>query len=219
MNALYLFLSGPAVWLTCFVFFGGFIGRLAFLYGLSRERDRVFYNHADLSWGFKSVFHWLVPWGSASMRLQPFFTAVCFVFHVTLFAVPLFFSGHNILLDEAFHWSLWSMPDGLADILTVVFLLSGAFLLVRRLVRPEVRILTTAWDYALLILTALPFITGFLAAHRWGPYEPTMILHLLSSELLLVLIPFSKLGHMILFFITRMFIGFEMGARRGARAW
>ncbi len=219
MNALYLFLSGPAVWLTCFVFLGGFIGRLAFLYGLSRERDRVLYNHADLSWGFKSVFHWLVPWGSASMRLQPVFTAVFFVFHLTLFAVPLFFSGHNILLDEAFHWSLWSMPDGWADILTVVFLLSGAFLLVRRLVRPEVRILTTAWDYALLILTALPFITGFLAVHRWGPYEPMMILHLLSSELLLVLIPFSKLGHMILFFVTRTFIGFEMGARRGARAW
>jgi hypothetical protein len=35
----------------------------------------------------------------------------------------------------------------------------------------------------------------------------------------LILIPFTKLSHMILFFFTRAFIGFEMGVRRGARSW
>jgi len=219
MNSLYLFLTGPGVWISFFVFFGGFIGRLAFLYGLSLERDRVVYNHASPAWGLKSIGHWLLPWGSASMRLQPVFTAAFFLFHLTLLAVPLFFSGHNILWDEAFHWSLWSMPDGWADALTVVFLLSAAFLLARRLARPEVRILTTAGDYALLVLTTLPFLTGFMAVHHWGPYEAVMILHLLSSEILLILIPFTKLGHVALFFFTRAFIGFEMGSRRGARAW
>ncbi|MGQ9484627.1 MAG: hypothetical protein ACUVSA_06505 [Desulfosoma sp.] len=46
-----------------------------------------------------------------------------------------------------------------------------------------------------------------------------MVLHVLSGEVLLVLIPFTKLGHMVQFFFARAFIGFEMGARRGARAW
>jgi hypothetical protein len=46
-----------------------------------------------------------------------------------------------------------------------------------------------------------------------------LILHILTAEVLLVIIPFSKLGHIILFFFTRAFIGFEMGARRGARTW
>jgi hypothetical protein len=46
-----------------------------------------------------------------------------------------------------------------------------------------------------------------------------LILHIIFSEILLILIPFTKLGHMILFFFTRAFIGFEMGGRRGARSW
>jgi nitrate reductase gamma subunit len=46
-----------------------------------------------------------------------------------------------------------------------------------------------------------------------------MIAHVITGEILLILIPFTKLGHMILFFFTRAFIGFEMGARRGARSW
>jgi len=71
----------------------------------------------------------------------------------------------------------------------------------------------------LLGLTVLPFLTGFLAYHQFGPYETMLILHIIFSEILLVLIPFTKLGHMILFFFSRAFIGFEMGGRRGARSW
>ena len=161
----------------------------------------------------------MIPWGSASMRLQPVFTFVVFVFHVTLLVIPLFLKAHNILWDEAFGISLWSMPDIVADAMTVVLMASIVFLIIRRIVRPEVRILTGAWDYTLLGLITLPFITGFLAYHQLGPYEAVMILHIFFSEILLIFIPFTKLGHMLLFFFTRTFIGFEMGGRRGARSW
>jgi nitrate reductase gamma subunit len=90
---------------------------------------------------------------------------------------------------------------------------------IRRIVRSEVRILTETWDWVLLGFIALPFLTGFLAYHQFGPYELLMTLHLLTAEILLILIPFTKLAHMILFFFTRAFIGFEMGGRRGARSW
>jgi nitrate reductase gamma subunit len=153
------------------------------------------------------------------MRRQPVFTFVVFVFHITLLAVPLFLNAHNILWDESWGISLWSLPDTLSDLMTVILLVSIIFLVVRRLVRSEVRILTEAWDFVLLALTALPFLTGFLAYHQFGPYELMMILHLLTAEIILILIPFTKLAHMILFFFTRAFIGFEMGGRRGARSW
>ena len=103
--------------------------------------------------------------------------------------------------------------------MTVLLIVSGLFLFVRRLLRPEVRILTGVWDYILLILTMTPFISGFLAYHQWGNYEVSFYIHIISAEILLILIPFTKLSHMILFFFTRAFIGFEMGNRRGARAW
>ena len=161
----------------------------------------------------------MVPWGSASMRLQPVFTLVVFIFHFTLLAVPLFFYAHNVMWDEALGISLWSMPNRWADGMSIILMVSIIFLILRRIVRSEVRILTGAWDYILLIITALPFLTGFLAYHQIGPYEPMMIAHVLTGEILLILIPFTKLGHMIFFFFTRAFIGFEMGGRRGARSW
>jgi len=216
---MYDFFTGPALWMTFIIFFVGLIVRITFLFGLSRERDRVFYNHASFKWGIKSVFFWLVPWGTESMRLQPVFTLMVFLFHVCLLATPIFLNAHNILWDEAFGISLWSMPDGWAVALTTIMIFSGVFLLVRRLVRAEVRILTGAWDYILLFITLLPFITGFLAYYQWGPYDTLLLLHIISGELLLVLIPVSKLGHMLLFFFSRAFIGFEMGGRRGAPSW
>jgi nitrate reductase gamma subunit len=192
---------------------------MIFLFRLSRKKDSVFYNHASLRWGLKSILHWILPWASASMRKQPFFTLMVFSFHLTLLAVPLFLDAHNIMWDEAFGLSLWSIPDLLADAMTIILIASAVFLIIRRIRRAEVRILTSAWDYALLILTTAPFITGFLAYHQWGPYETLLILHILLAQALLILIPFTKLSHMILFFFTRAFIGFEMGSRRGARSW
>jgi len=216
---MYNFLTGPALWATFIIFGGGLLLRIVWLYRLSRKKDQVVYNHASFAWGVKSIFYWMLPWGSASMRLQPVFTLMVFVFHVTLLAVPLFFFAHNILWDEAFGISLWSMPNLWADVMSVILIASIMYLVIRRIVRSEVRILTGAWDYILLGITALPFLTGFLAYHQLGPYEPIMIAHVLTAELLLILIPFTKLGHMILFFFTRAFIGFEMGGRRGARSW
>jgi nitrate reductase gamma subunit len=218
-HAVYRFLSGPALWFSMTVFLGGLALRLGYLYRLSRRKDPVIFNHASFRWGFKSILFWLVPWATVSMRSQPVFTGVVFAFHFCLLAVPLFLDAHNVLWDEAFGVSLWSMPDVWADGLTFAFLAATLFVVVRRIVRPEVRILTSAWDYSLMALTALPFLTGFLAYHQIGPYELMLPLHIGLAEILLIVIPFSKLAHMLLFFFSRAFIGFELGSRRGARAW
>jgi hypothetical protein len=219
METLYGFLIGPAIWFAFIFFVGGLVLRSTYLFALSRVTDRVFYNHMNASFGLKSIVHWLIPWGSVSLRMQPVFSLVIFVFHVCLLAIPLFLSAHIMLWEEAFGIDLWSMPDKWADILTIIFIGCAVFLFIRRVVRPEVRILTTAWDYILLVLTTLPFVTGFLAYHQWGPYQLILILHIIIAEILLILIPFTKLGHIILFFFTRVFIGFEMGGRRGSRSW
>lgn len=216
---MYRFLTGPGLWATFIIFFGGLSARMAYLYHLSRKKDRVIYNHASFSWGIKSILYWLLPWGSASMRQQPVFTFMVFIFHITLLAAPVFLYAHNILWDEAWGISMWSLPDSLTDAMTVMLLASIVFLIIRRVVRREVRILTEPRDFALLVITALPFLTGFLAYHQFEPYELWMIMHILTGEILLILIPFTKLGHMVLFFFTRAFIGFEMGGRRGARSW
>jgi nitrate reductase gamma subunit len=218
MNDFYEFLTGPGVWAAFIIFIVGLSVRLTYLYGVSKERDRVFYNHVNLKWAFRSIIHWLIPLGSVSLRAQPVFAIAFFLFHICLLGVPIFLLSHNTLWQRAFGVSLPSLPDSIADVLTVVFLLSALVLLARRIVRAEVRFLSTAWDYTLLILTSAPFVTGFLAYHQIGPYKLTLTLHILFAEILLIIIPFSKLGHIVLFFFSRASLGFEMG-RRGARTW
>lgn len=226
MDSLHEFLIGPALYVTFFIFFGGLLVRAAFLIGLSRGKDRVFYDHFNLGWALKSIFAWMIPLGSRSLRQQPLFGAVIFVFHFCLLLTPIFLLAHNVLFEDWAGWGLWTLPGLVADVMTVLVLASVAFLFVRRLVRPEVRIMTTAWDYIVLLLTAAPFATGILAQYQvGGTYDLMMVLHLITGELLLIIIPFSKLGHMLLFFFTRAFIGVDMGARReqygrsGVKVW
>jgi nitrate reductase gamma subunit len=225
MLELYDFLAGPGVWIAFAVFIGGLIIRLTYLLGLSKCRDKVVYDHFSFGWGVKSIWHWLIPLGSVSLRAQPLFGVAVWIFHICLFGAALLFSGHNMLLKESLGWSFISVSDGVADVLTILVLICAAFMLLRRIIKPEVRILTTAWDYFLILLTAAPFLTGFLAKYQAGPYEFMLTLHILVSEVLLIVIPFSKLGHMVLFFATRFVIGSEMGGRRniedreGARVW
>jgi len=82
-----------------------------------------------------------------------------------------------------------------------------------------VRYLTTASDFFLLAVVAAPFITGFWAYHQYPGHAVATIAHILSGELVLVIIPFSRLSHMIFFPFTRGYAGSEFGAIRHARDW
>jgi nitrate reductase gamma subunit len=84
---------------------------------------------------------------------------------------------------------------------------------------PEVRFVTTPSDYALLAVAVFPFATGFLAHRQWLPYETILVLHILSGEVMLVVIPFSRLRHMFFFPFTRAYMGSEFGAVRHSRDW
>jgi nitrate reductase gamma subunit len=127
--------------------------------------------------------------------------------------------AHNVLLEESWNFSFWSLPESTSDILTVVMIAAVLFMIVRRMVVPFVKVVTTPIDYVLLIAAGLPFITGFIAYHQWFDYKSMLIIHILSGELMLVLIPFTKLAHMILFFLSRAHIGMEFGERRGTVTW
>jgi hypothetical protein len=74
-------------------------------------------------------------------------------------------------------------------------------------------------DYILLIIVMLPFLTGFLAYHQFFLYKWVMIAHILSGELMLIVIPFSRFSHMLTAPLTRAYTGSEFGNVRHARDW
>ena len=146
-------------------------------------------------------------------------TIMTFVFHVFLIAVPIFLLGHNMVLDQSWGLSLLSLPESITDILTVVVLICAAFFLARRLFLARVRAITTTYDYVILLIAAAPFLTGYFAYHQWFNYDTVMTLHILAGEVMLITIPFTKLGHMLFFFLYRFLIGSEYSFAKGARAW
>ena len=99
--------------------------------------------------------------------------------------------------------------------MTIGVILSAAFIILRRIALPEVRILTSVYDFLILIIAVAPFITGFLAYHEAPAYNFWLIAHILSGELMLIAIPFTKLSHFLLFFLSRAQLGMDFGIKRG----
>ncbi len=219
------FVEGPLLWIAFLTFLVGSALRLLFFITLSTKKDKPVYRYFSFKWMSLSILRWLLPL-NVDLKKTPVFTILGYVFHICLLAVPIFFSAHVTLWQESrFGWSWWQMPDNWADWMTLTLIAITLFFIVRRIVLAEVRIITTASDYLLLIVCALPFITGYINTHPDGsvyawttsvlPFygQYTTTLHILTGELMLILVPFSKLSHWILFFVSRSVIGVEFGRR------
>lgn len=219
MNTFIAFIMGPMVWISAIVFFGGLALKFIRIVGSAREKEPFIFSYLTVKHSFRSIGAWLVPFFPNSTRLSPVFYAVSYLFHLLLFLVPIFLASHIVLLNEAFGWSWPALPDGVADVLTLAIVASLAFFAVRRQTVPEVNYLTTAKDYLLILIVALPFITGFLAYHQWVAYRWMVVAHVLTGELMLIMVPFSRFSHMLLAPLTRAYMGSEFGNVRHARDW
>ncbi|MFZ1956436.1 MAG: nitrate reductase [Desulfobacterales bacterium] len=219
MREIYNFVSGPLAWLAFILFFGGCLYRLVRLFMLVKEKEPFIFTYMSWKYSLRSIFHWIIPFGTVNWRRHPVLTVVTFVFHIGLVIAPIFLLAHVILLDEALNLSWWALPDAWADVLTVLVVIGCVFFLVRRLTQPEVKFVTSASDFVILAIVAAPFITGFIAYHQWIDYPLMMVLHVVAGEVLLVAIPFTRLSHMLFSPFTRAYMGSEFGKVRHARDW
>ncbi|VEN73394.1 HMC operon ORF 5 protein [Candidatus Desulfarcum epimagneticum] len=216
---IYEILSGPFALGSFLIFFVGILARgILYLRGLDWQLDRVTYSvnrYHGMKGAAKSILYWLLPLGTRGWRNKFGFMFVAFVFHISILTTPLFIKGHNYLLMERWGFSFWSMPDFMADFLTLAAIVAALIILLRRLSFPEVRIITTPRNIVLLIIAAAPFVTGFIAHKQLGNYDFWLAAHILSGEIMLISIPFTKLSHFILFFFSRAQIGMDFGIKRG----
>ena len=215
---LYLFAHGPLLWIAFFVFIIGSLLRAALFLSVSRKADKIIYQHFSWKYALATFGRWLLPLNK-DVAKNPIFTPLAYIFHICLIVVPIWLSGHISLWEESrFEWSWNPIPDGLADWMTLILLGIAIFLLLRRIFSADIRLLSTFSDYLLLVVTALPFLTGYFLTHGTldsiSPLGDNMqLIHMLSAELMLILIPFTKLSHFILFFFSRGATGIEFGRR------
>ena len=216
---MYYFLTGPFLWLSFGVFFVGLVVRaVIYIKGLDWKLDRVTYR-VNVSYGVKgalrSIFFWLIPFGTRRWRTRPGMALLFFVFHFGLIVTPIFLLGHNIMLKQRWGIGWFTIPGVVADALTVAVIVTGLFLCLRRIALAEVRILTTAYDYILLAIAVAPFVTGFFATHQAPGYSFWLMAHIISAEIMLIAIPLTKMSHVVLFFFTRAQLGMDFGIKRG----
>lgn len=219
MHTIHSIVSGPLVWAAFTIFVFGSLYRLTTMALLARKKDDIVYEYMSLRYGLRSILKWLTPYAAVNMRRKPVMTLMTFCFHLCAVLTPLFLFAHMILVKEAWNFGWWSLPDMTANLMTLAVIIGCLFFLVRRITRRDVKYLTSVSDYVLLLFVAAPFITGFWAHHQWAGAPAMTILHMLSGEIMLAAIPFTRLCHMIFFPFTRGYIGSEFGAVRHARDW
>ena len=215
---LYLFVEGPLLWIAFLTFFIGSLIRVFMFVFVSTKKDKIIYQHFSWKYVFSTLARWLLPLNK-DIPKNPIFTILAYIFHICLIVVPIWLSGHIALWEESrFEWSWSPIPDGLADWMTLILLGIAVFFLLRRIFSADIRLISTFSDYFLLIVTALPFLTGYFVMH--GTLDSItfladnmQLIHILSGELMLILIPFTKLSHYILFFFSRGASGIEFGRR------
>ena len=214
----FLFVEGPLLWIAFLTFFIGSILRAALFLSVSRKRDKIIYQYFSWKYVLATFGRWLLPLNKDVVK-NPIFTILGYMFHICLIVVPIWFSGHISLWEESrFEWSWTPIPDGLADWMTLIFLAIALFFLLRRIVSADIRLLSTFSDYLLIVVVAMPFITGYFLTNGTVDNigflgENIQLIHMLSGELMLILIPFTKLSHFVLFFFSRGATAIEFGRR------
>ncbi|MFH2204997.1 MAG: TmcC family electron transfer complex membrane anchor subunit [Elusimicrobiota bacterium] len=212
------FARGPLLWIAFVISIGGSIYRIAAMIS-GAKKEKTVLPYMDLHFGLRSILHWVVPFATKSWRLQPAMTVMTFTFHFCLLATPVFLLGHNVLWQESWGISWRCFPDGLSNVLAITAVVIGLLLLLRRIVNPTVRFVTSFTDYIFIAIVLAPFVTGVLAYYQIFNYQTIMLLHMWCGAIWLVAVPFSRISHMLFFPFTRAYMGCEFGLVRSARDW
>jgi len=151
-----------------------------------------------------ATLKWLIPVGKLKDRI--FLSLTSLAFHIAILIVPVFLGGHIVLWARGMdiRWSTVSwlaVPNGLADVLTIVAIITALVLVVQRAAVRPTRALSRFQDYAIPLVVAVPFVSGFLVMHPLAnpfSYEAGLFVHVMSANMLFVLMPITKLNHMVL---------------------
>jgi nitrate reductase gamma subunit len=219
MNNIYQFITGPLTWTAILVLLLGMIFRMAMTFGKNMAKERHILTYLSWKYGLRSIVHWIIPFVAATWRRHPLLTLTTFLFHVSVLALPLFLCAHMVLIEQSWGLTWWTLPEVAAQLMGGVVLISCLFFLFRRILSQEIRYISTPRDYLLLLAVAMPFLTGFPAYYQWYGYTVWVMLHVCSGVVLMMIIPFSRLSHMMFFWFTRAYTGSEFGAVRYSKDW
>ena len=193
MGELLYFAETTLLYIVAIFLVAGIILRvLFFIVNIFRSRP---FSRSSVLKRFVTLFGIVVPFHRALLK-KPVYTTIRYAFHACLIVVPIWFSGHVYLWEESrFEWYWTPLPDQWADRLTLFVLFACAFFIGRHIVSKKDRLNTRVSDFALILITGLPFLTGYLLTHGYLDSIPffdnyLLYFHVISAEIMVTMIVF-----------------------------
>ena len=213
------FARGPALTFALTVFIAGVVFRIVSLLFMWRTRDSS-QGSARKKNTFVAAVQEIIlrMWPRNPYTQRTLFTTINgFVFHIGLAIIVFFLLPHILFIKDLTGLAWGSLPNNVIYAISIITLVSLIAALVMRYANPAQRIISTFDDYFSWFVTFLPVLTGVVAtSHLGARYETLLALHILSVALLLIYIPFSKLMHFFLVFVTRSQTGAHLNHRGAA---
>ena len=213
------FARGPALTFALTVFIAGVLFRIAVIAFMWRTKDSSVGSEREKS-SFLAALQEIGRrmWPLSVYRQQTLFNLINgYVFHIGLAIIVFFLLPHILFIQDltGLYWG--HLPNNVIYAVSIVTLISLIAALVMRLGNPAQRIISTFDDYFSWFVTFLPVLSGIVATtHLGARYETLLALHILSVALLLIYLPFGKLMHFFLVFVTRSQTGAHLN-HRGAQ--
>ena len=143
---------------------------------------------------------WFLPVNRVA-RNRSLYSIFSILFHIGLLLVPIFLFAHVKLWETSVGISWLTLPYSWAYWLTISTIVFGIALVIGRSLNKSSSFLSRKQDYLWPLLLLIPFITGFVCGHiivSSNTYKFFMLLHILSADLIFILIPFTKIAHCVL---------------------
>lgn len=217
------FARGPGLVIALIIFFAGSIWRLLSIFRRPAVRDLSEPRNACV---WPGALRAIVArmWHHRTFRTRTVAGTVnAYAYHLGLAIVFFGFVPHIGFIERLTGLSWPALPGWVFAAGAALTFIGLFYALMVRLSSPVLRLLSGFDDYFSWFVTMLPMVTGMAlatlpleSAYPPEPAQPVHVaIHLLSLELLLIWLPFGKLAHAFLVFVSRGMTGAAF-ARKGA---
>ena len=221
---LLAFARGPALWFSLLVFVVGSGWRVLAIFRLGKKPDLSEPRNTRLFAGaMRGIFARMIQ-RKEFKRSGKLSALNGYLYHLGLAVVAFGYLPHVLFIERLTGFAWPALPEWLAYFAAGAAIVGLLVVLLERLTDPVLRLLSGFDDWFSWLVVFLPLLTGMAATGGWSPqlapggttsYPLPLAVHLLSVELLLLWLPFGKLAHAFLVFISRGITGAAL-ARKGA---
>ncbi len=211
------FARGPAIQWASVIFGIGITWRLVGTFLLYRDRQSApARRDTPVTDGVRAIVMRSVPPHELEKNIV-FQHITGYVWHIGFFVTILFFGPHIPWLKSILGFGWPTLPNEVITFVGAITIAVLITLMVRRMLHPVMRVISTADDYISVVVTILPLLTGLISYANIGfDKETNLALHVLSIALVLVWFPFGKLMHSFIAVGSRYTTGLTF-TRRGAK--